>query len=157
MTDKKYEEEIASSELEKLGISKPKPKFVYPDTGYSSTGSDADYFVEDDIDSIFAEKEADNQDTLFPEIPAFLDKRKRKTKVEHVQPVVDRQQVLYSVDEYNHLSDNIHRAMCDLLEEHQLIFSSGNASTRLKKILKAYIKTQCVYKEEDEYKKIVVE
>jgi hypothetical protein len=47
--------------------------------------------------------------------------------------------------------------MCDLLEEHQLIFSSGNASTRLKKILKAYIKTQCVYKEEDEYKKIVVE
>ena len=109
MTDKKYEEEIASSELEKLGISKPKPKFVYPDTGYSSTNSDADYFLDDDIDSIFAEKEADNQDTLFPEIPAFLDKRKRKTKVEHVQPVVDRQQVLYSVDEYNHLSDNIHR------------------------------------------------
>ena len=156
MTDKKYEEEIASSELEKLGISKPKPKFVYPDTGYSSTNSDTDYFLEDDIDSIFAEKETNNQDTLFPEIPAFLDKRKRKTKVEHVQPVVDRQQVLYSVDEYNHLSDNIHRAMCDLLEEHQLIFSSGNASTRLKKILKAYIKTQCVYKEEDEYKKIVV-
>ena len=154
MTDKKFEEEIASSELEKLGISKPKPKFVYPDTGYSSTNSDQDYFLDDDIDSIFADHQDDKQETLFPEIPKHLDRR--KTKVEHVQPVLDRDQVLYSVDEYNHLADNIHRAMCDLLEEHQLIFATGNASTRLKKIMKAYIKSQCLYKDDEEYKKIVV-
>ena len=40
---KKYEDDIAQSELEKLGIKAKKPKLVYPDTSYSSTNSDVDY------------------------------------------------------------------------------------------------------------------
>ena len=52
---KKYEDEIASSELEKLGVTQPKPKRSYP---ADQVGNDFD-FVDDDIDSIFAEQ--DNQ------------------------------------------------------------------------------------------------
>ena len=154
---KKYEDEIASSELEKLGVTQPKPKRSYP---ADQVGNDFD-FVDDDIDSIFAEQ--DNQATLFPDaIPEHLDTRKTKI-VDDDKGVIDRESITYTTEEYNDLCNNIFKDVCDLLETRQIIFGTGKASQRLKKILKAYIRTQCVYLDngfEDtntEYKKIRVE
>ena len=105
---KKYEDDIAQSELEKLGIKAKKPKFVYPDTSYSSTNSDIDYengslfdfdddvptwqstLADDSCDTQRDEKSVDEDEIHgeFPEIPDFLRKTPKEEKdVEEIPKV----------------------------------------------------------------------
>jgi len=162
---KKYEDDIAQSELEKLGIKAKKPKLVYPDTSYSSTNSDIDYEngslfdFDDDVptwQSTLAEDGCDTQRGVdedeihgeFPEIPDFLRKTPKEDK--NVEEIPEGQ--------LRKIVDQLSRILGDELEEYQLIYKSGNASQRLKKILSAYIRTQVLYMDGDTatYKKVKV-
>ena len=162
---KKYEDDIAQSELEKLGIKAKKPKLVYPDTSYSSTNSDIDYEngslfdFDDDVptwqstladDGCDTQREVDEDEIHgeFPEIPDFLRKTPKEEKfVEEITKAQLRKIV-----------DQLSRILGDELEEYQLIYKSGKASQRLKKILSAYIRTQVLYMDGDTatYKKVKV-
>ena len=165
---KKYEDDIAQSELEKLGIKAKKPKLVYPDTSYSSTNSDVDYengslfdfdddvptwqstLADDGCDSQRDEKSVDDNEIHgeFPEIPDFLRKTPKEDK--NVEEIPEGQ--------LRKIVDQLSRILGDELEEYQLIYKSGKASQRLKKILSAYIRTQVLYMDGDTatYKKVKV-
>ena len=163
---KKYEDDIAQSELEKLGIkAKKRPKFVYPDTSYSSTNSDIDYDngslfdFDDDVptwqstlaeDGCETQREVDEDEINgeFPEIPDFLRKKPKEDK--NVEEIPEGQ--------LRKIVDQLSRILGDELEEYQLIYKSGKASQRLKKILSAYIRTQVLYMDGDTatYKEIKV-
>lgn len=165
---KKYEDDIAQSELEKLGIKAKKPKLVYPDTSYSSTNSDIDYengslfdfdddvptwqstLADDSCDTQRDEKSVDDNEIHgeFPEIPDFLRKTPKEEKFVEEIPEGQLRKIV----------DQLSRILGDELEEYQLIYKSGKASQRLKKILSAYIRTQVLYMDGDTatYKKVKV-
>ena len=71
----------------------------------------------------------------FPEIPDFLRKTPKEEKFVEEIPEAQLRKIV----------DQLSRILGDELEEYQLIYKSGKASQRLKKILSAYIRTRVLY------------
>ena len=157
---KNYEDKIAQGELEKLGVKKKENNLFDISSGQSGIW-DITSDVEPQTSTMFPEVDDDLND-----IPPQLDTRRTSiretTKFDRdtdfdfvvedkwIDDIIDEQAVI-NHKQLDKIVDDVVKTLGDYLESKQMIYATGKAPNKLRKIIKTFITTQTKYKADDNY------
>ena len=151
---KNYEDKIAQGELEKLGVKKKENNLFDISSGQSGIWditSDVEpqtstMFPEVDNKPTWQSKLAKKFDDDLTDIPPHLDVRNDKW----IDDIIDEQAVI-NHKQLDKIVDDVVKTLGDYLESKQMIYATGKAPNKLRKIIKTFITTQTKYKADDNY------
>lgn len=151
---KNYEDKIAQGELEKLGVKKKENNLFDISSGQSGiwdTTSDVEpqtgtMFPEVDNKPTWQSKLAKKFDDDLTDIPPHLDVRNDKW----IDDIIDEQAVI-NHKQLDKIVDDVVKTLGDYLESKQMIYATGKAPNKLRKIIKTFITTQTKYRCDDNY------
>jgi len=151
---KNYEDKIAQGELEKLGVKKKENNLFDISSGQSGiwdTTSDVEpqtgtMFPEVDNKPTWQSTLAEKFDDDLTDIPPHLDRRKDKW----IDDIIDEQAVI-NHKQLDKIVDDVVKTLGDYLESKQMIYATGKAPNKLRKIIKTFITTQTKYRRDDNY------
>lgn len=157
---KNYEDKIAQGELEKLGVKKKENNLFDISSGQSGIW-DITSDVEPQTSTMFPEVDDD-----LSNIPPHLDTRRTSiretTKFDRdadfdfvvedkwIDDIIDEQAVI-NHKQLDKIVDDVVKTLGDYLESKQMIYATGKAPNKLRKIIKTFITTQTKYKADDNY------
>ncbi len=151
---KNYEDKIAQGELEKLGVKKKENNLFDISSGQNGIWditSDVEpqtgtMFPEVDNKPTWQSKLAKKFDDDLTDIPPHLDVRNDKW----IDDIIDEQAVI-NHKQLDKIVDDVVKTLGDYLESKQMIYATGKAPNKLRKIIKTFITTQTKYKADDNY------
>ena len=141
---KNYEDKIAQGELEKLGVKQKENNLFDISSGQSGIW-DITSDVEPQTSTMFPEVDDD-----LSNIPPHLDRRTSIVEEKWIDDIIDEQAVI-NHKQLDKIVDDVVKTLGDYLESKQMIYATGKAPNKLRKIIKTFITTQTKYKADDNY------
>tara|TARA_B100001248_G_scaffold262378_1_gene257867 strand:- start:336 stop:824 length:489 start_codon:yes stop_codon:yes gene_type:complete len=151
---KNYEDKIAQGELEKLGVKKKDNLFDISSgqSGIWDITSDVEprnSTLFPDVDNEVPTWQSTLADDDLTDIPPHLDRR-NAVQDKWIDDIIDEEAVI-NHKQLDKIVDDVVKTLGDYLESKQMIYATGKAPNKLRKIIKTFITSQTKYRRDDDY------